>query len=484
MWAVLNRRPHSKLAGADGAPDRLQGSDLAQHKQLFAGLSGIPVTADSCAYEPIQKLLALGTSDGRIKIFGQEGVERVVLSTRGARGTRQLQFLLNRGVLLRVCRVGARARLRALGPFAGRRPRSVPRPRGPPAAPHRRSPQLRHPRAGAAGPAAPLPRRARARRPAPGAAAAPLPPTLAPAPPAQGGTLELFSVEDISPHTRTGPLHVLQLDGDEITTVVPLKREPYLLLGCLSGNVKVAMLVNSAGAPITEARQVRGLKLMQYEGGRPAWAALRRPSSRRRRPVAAACRCTHRRTPSSLTMTAPPPLPPPQSLRTTWAPLALCCLCRCSCRARSTGCWWCTPSRAPASGTSGARAAAARRSLAAPQPAAPLQPPLPCCCEPRPRLLRAGLAQPRRGRAGADWGAPNAARPPAAAAGPRGWWRRSARRTRWRSPPCATPATSPAAAGWGPTATSSPRATTAATSSSGAAPAAALARQTPCLWRP
>ena len=51
----------------------------------------------------------------------------------------------------------------------------------------------------------------------------------------QGGSLELFAVEDINPHSRTAPLQLLQLDGDEITTVVPLKREPYLLLGCLSG---------------------------------------------------------------------------------------------------------------------------------------------------------------------------------------------------------------------------------------------------------
>ena len=112
MWAVekalfRHARSHPKLGGTDGnVSDRLQLSDLNPHKSLLAGLSGIPVTADSCAYEPIQKLLAVGTNDGRIKIFGQEGVERAVLSTRGAKATRQLQFLFNRGVLLRLCRVG------------------------------------------------------------------------------------------------------------------------------------------------------------------------------------------------------------------------------------------------------------------------------------------------------------------------------------------------------------------------------------------
>jgi hypothetical protein len=114
MWALggvekalfRNARAHPKFAAADGSvTDRLQLSDLNSQKNLLAGLSGIPVTADSCAYEPIQRLLAVGTSDGRIKIFGQEGVERAVLSTRGAKATRQLQFLFNRGVFVRLCRV-------------------------------------------------------------------------------------------------------------------------------------------------------------------------------------------------------------------------------------------------------------------------------------------------------------------------------------------------------------------------------------------
>ena len=107
MWA-LGRHAKARFNAADGiACDRLQLSDLHPHKDLLSALSGIPVTADACAYEPIQRLLAVGTSDGRIKIFGREGVERVLLSTRGARATRQLQFLFNRGVLLRLCRVSA-----------------------------------------------------------------------------------------------------------------------------------------------------------------------------------------------------------------------------------------------------------------------------------------------------------------------------------------------------------------------------------------
>jgi hypothetical protein len=312
MWAVLNRhaRPHSKFAAADGsAPDRLQSSDLNQPRRLLAGLSGIPVTADSCAYEPIQKLLALGTSDGRIKIIGQEGVERAALSSRGAKGTRQLQFLLNRGVLLRLCKVGCSERViraarlaTAAAPTCPHRPTAcvaaaptaagwptepcaecarfvapAARPRAGDPCPCRSSWDA-HPRLLQAGAGTqPSPSLAPHLKPSkPPISPHPAPPHAVACPAPQGGTLELFGVEDIHPHSRTAPLHVLQLDGDEITTVVPLKREPYLLLGCLSGNVKVAMLVNSAGAAITEARQARGLKLMQYEGacGCELWSGV------------------------------------------------------------------------------------------------------------------------------------------------------------------------------------------------------------------
>lgn len=43
-----------------------------------------------------------------------------------------------------------------------------------------------------------------------------------------------------------------------------MKREPYLMLGCSSGTIRVAGLVNASGSTVTEARQVRALKMMAY----------------------------------------------------------------------------------------------------------------------------------------------------------------------------------------------------------------------------
>ena len=45
-----------------------------------------------------------------------------------------------------------------------------------------------------------------------------------------------------------------------------MQREPYLLLGCKSGAMRVAGMVNASGATVTEARQVRALQLMPYKG--------------------------------------------------------------------------------------------------------------------------------------------------------------------------------------------------------------------------
>jgi hypothetical protein len=43
-----------------------------------------------------------------------------------------------------------------------------------------------------------------------------------------------------------------------------MQREPFLLLGCRSGAVRVAQMVNASGSGVTAARQVRGLKLTSY----------------------------------------------------------------------------------------------------------------------------------------------------------------------------------------------------------------------------
>jgi hypothetical protein len=41
-------------------------------------------------------------------------------------------------------------------------------------------------------------------------------------------------------------------------------QEPFLLLGCSSGAVRVAALVNASGDAVTGARQVRALQLREH----------------------------------------------------------------------------------------------------------------------------------------------------------------------------------------------------------------------------
>lgn len=48
--------------------------------------------------------LQVGTSDGRVKVVGREGVEAAIPSLSST-GTRHLQFLPNRGAVLRVNQV-------------------------------------------------------------------------------------------------------------------------------------------------------------------------------------------------------------------------------------------------------------------------------------------------------------------------------------------------------------------------------------------
>eukprot|EP00877_Chromochloris_zofingiensis_P001873 jgi/Chrzof1/11687/Cz06g05130.t1 len=177
-----------QFKGSDSAQnlpaDRIQRKDLASGTACLQSQSGIPYTADCCAYEPIQRLLAVSTSDGRIKIIGKEGVERnMKTAARMPEATRQLKFLYNRGIIVRVD---------------------------------------------------------------------------------QAGRVEIWSIDHTDAHDDSQPLHSLHLDDDDVTCVAAMKREPYLMLGCSSGTIRVAGLVNASGSTVTEARQVRALKMMAY----------------------------------------------------------------------------------------------------------------------------------------------------------------------------------------------------------------------------
>ena len=54
--------------------------------------------------------MQVGTSDGRVKIMGQEGVECSIVSLSQA-GTQQIDFLPNRGALVRLNQAGRDALL-------------------------------------------------------------------------------------------------------------------------------------------------------------------------------------------------------------------------------------------------------------------------------------------------------------------------------------------------------------------------------------
>ncbi|KAG1668676.1 hypothetical protein FOA52_001284 [Chlamydomonas sp. UWO 241] len=115
MLAFLKKA--TKTGGSEGKddskgvlpPDKLTAPHLRPASSLGLGVSGLPLSADGMAFDPLQRLLAVSTSDGHIKIFGRLGVEKTVpVPTHTFRPgpTAQLLFVPNRGVLLRISQPG------------------------------------------------------------------------------------------------------------------------------------------------------------------------------------------------------------------------------------------------------------------------------------------------------------------------------------------------------------------------------------------
>jgi hypothetical protein len=82
--------------------DQLTGSSIQID---YVGDTGFPECADTIAYEPTQGLLAIGTTDGRIKLIGRLGVE-ATLRPASPVPTVFLGFLPNQGALVRVTKDG------------------------------------------------------------------------------------------------------------------------------------------------------------------------------------------------------------------------------------------------------------------------------------------------------------------------------------------------------------------------------------------
>ncbi|MCO5582349.1 hypothetical protein L7F22_036243 [Adiantum nelumboides] len=67
----------------------------------FAAHHGIPRTSSRLAYDPAQRLLAIGTLDGKIKLIGDNGVEGILVSASQSR-CKYLEFANNQGFLVHV----------------------------------------------------------------------------------------------------------------------------------------------------------------------------------------------------------------------------------------------------------------------------------------------------------------------------------------------------------------------------------------------
>jgi hypothetical protein len=164
------------------------------------------------SHAPTSQHIQASTRDGRVQVLGREGVQLTLTCCDDGHhppaGTKQLFFLPNRGSLVRLDRAGELQLL---------------------SVDHLESPKA------AGGDSSPA-------DPSSGSAPAALSPPLARLRlPQEGGDAD-----------------------DAITYAVAMRREPYVLVGCRGGAVRVVMAANASGAGVTAARQVRALKLMPY----------------------------------------------------------------------------------------------------------------------------------------------------------------------------------------------------------------------------
>ncbi|KAL1533424.1 hypothetical protein AAHA92_33309 [Salvia divinorum] len=102
MFAKLFQKPTHPQSSPSSQPDDTQ-QTMASSKlaPLVAVHYGIPSTASTLAFDPIQGLLAVGTLDGRIKVIGGDNIEALLISPT-ALPFKYLEFLQNQGFLVSV----------------------------------------------------------------------------------------------------------------------------------------------------------------------------------------------------------------------------------------------------------------------------------------------------------------------------------------------------------------------------------------------
>ncbi|KTF97765.1 hypothetical protein cypCar_00032302, partial [Cyprinus carpio] len=102
LTAVSSPSPSSQLGAKENEliPETLQ----SEHFQLCKTVRhGFPYQPSSMAFDPVQKILAIGTQNGALRLtpfrFGRPGVECYCQHESGA-AVIQLQFLINEGALV------------------------------------------------------------------------------------------------------------------------------------------------------------------------------------------------------------------------------------------------------------------------------------------------------------------------------------------------------------------------------------------------
>lgn len=76
--------------------------------------------------------------------------------------------------------------------------------------------------------------------------------------PMQDGDLQLFGLEE------SGILDAMPLDDAHVTAVAALEAEPYLLLGCASGAIRVVALLGAGGGTAEGVAPINSMEMLPY----------------------------------------------------------------------------------------------------------------------------------------------------------------------------------------------------------------------------
>ncbi|XP_035811054.1 syntaxin-binding protein 5 isoform X5 [Amphiprion ocellaris] len=100
LTAVSSSSSATAQPGTPRENDVVQETLQSEHFQLCKTVRhGFPYQPSSMAFDPVQKILAIGTQTGALRLFGRAGVECYCQHESGA-AVIQLQFLINEGALV------------------------------------------------------------------------------------------------------------------------------------------------------------------------------------------------------------------------------------------------------------------------------------------------------------------------------------------------------------------------------------------------